>query len=98
MNNGINLTISNRLRKVLDFKGETEYVTGKTTIESESSRDGDSVHLYIQNKGFGSSSSKSVRTTLDNETCAELVVFLQRHLELSAKVAAMRNCADHEGE
>ena len=91
MNYGIELKVSNRLRKVLDFNGETEYTTGATTIEAESSRDGKDIRLYIQNKGFGTASSKSVRTNLDNETAAELIAFLQRHLELSAKAEAMRN-------
>lgn len=91
MNDGIELKVSNRLRKVLDFNGETEHATGATTIEAESSRDGKNIRLYIQNKGFGTASSKSVRTNLDNETAAELIAFLQRHLELSAKAEAMRN-------
>jgi hypothetical protein len=79
------------MRSVLSFNGEEEYTTGTTTIEAQSSHQGKDVELYIQNKGFGASSSKSVRTHIDNETAAKLITFLQRHLELSAKAEAMLN-------
>jgi hypothetical protein len=85
-NDGIYLRIDNSFRKVLDLSGDSEYRIGTTTIEADSCLDGNGVDLYIQNKGFGRTSSPSVRTIIDNDTAAELVEFLQRHLELSAKV------------
>ena len=75
----------------MEFSGASQYETGATTIDAESSQDGKVVRLYVQNKGFGAASSKSVRTTIDNDTAAELIAFLQRHLELSAKAEAMRS-------
>lgn len=94
MKNGIEINVSNDFRKVLDFVGEHEWQNGKTTIEANTSNDGKDIFMYIQNKGFGAASSKSVRTHIDNQTAAELIVFLQRHLDLSAKAEAMRNAAE----
>lgn len=93
-NDGISLRIKNSLHKALSLEGPGAYDNGTTTIEADSFTDGSAVRLYIQNKGFGSSSSKSVRTTIDNKTAEQLAVFFLRHLELSARVEAMRKAAE----
>lgn len=93
MEYGISISASNHFSKVLCFKDEIELATGITTIEADTAPNGENVWLYIQNKGFGKSKSKSITAKLDNKTISELIVFLQRHLELSEKVEAMRNAA-----
>jgi hypothetical protein len=95
IDDGISLNIYNHLSKVLKLVSKYECETGESTFDAYSSDDGSGVFICIKNKGFGSSSTKNVKTRLDNETTAELIAFLQRHLDLSAKAEAMRNAAAH---
>ena len=91
MSNEIVLQINHRLRRVLELSGDREWSTGTTTIEARSDSESEGVHFYVQNKGFGKSSSKSVETILDNATVAALSEFFATHLELVKQFEAMRN-------
>jgi hypothetical protein len=79
MTNKIHVTVRNSYRSVREFTGDEEWSNGTSTIELETVTDGN-VSLYIQNKGFGASSSKSVRTSIDEQGVVELIAFLQEHL------------------
>ena len=90
----ITLRIDNPLRQTANHVGEHEWCTGTTVVEMDSQSNGGGVHIYIQKKGFGSSSSKSVRTTISNEHAQEIADFLLRHIALSRKVEAMQKAAE----
>ena len=80
MTEKINVTIRNTYRRVREFTGDTEWSNGVSTIEIETSVSGD-LSLYVQNKGFGSSSSKSVRTSMNEKEVVKLIAFLEEHLK-----------------
>jgi hypothetical protein len=84
----IQISVHHKIRKVLEVKGRHGLEDGTTTIEAETTPDGE-VLLYVQNKGFGFS-PKSVKTRLDDSTVRDLIEFFGKHLELSDKLAKMR--------
>ena len=79
------------MRCVVDAVGDSEYSTGTTSIEANTALDGVSVDLEIHKKGFGMRYGKITRFTIDIDTAKELAAFLEKHIELSKRVKAMRD-------
>lgn len=86
----IGIKISNRMRSIVDATGDSEYSTGTTSIEANTARDGMSVDIEIHKKGFGMRSGKITRVTIDIDAAKELAAFLEKHINLSERVKAMR--------
>lgn len=78
----ISIKISHRLRKVVEKTDLEESSNGVVTLEVESNIDG-GVSVYIQKKGFGASSAKSVYASFDMDTVRELIAFFNKHLEIT---------------
>lgn len=91
MKKGIDLRVSNWLDRKIVSSGDNEWQNGITSIRIDSDSTGDGVKFYIQNKGFGSSSTKSVTSHLGNDDIKAMMVFFANHLSLSKDVEIMRD-------
>jgi len=86
----IQIKVNHTFIKRVEETGENEWDIGNTALEIDTHSDG-MLCLHIENKGFGSKSTKRARAFLSKEDVISMVDYFNKYLEIKEKLDAIKS-------